>query len=186
MTSLQLTVSEERELIEELQGQNTQKKAFERVVKMYSEPLYWQIRRMVSLHSDADDILQNTFLKAWMHLDQFRAESKISTWLYRIAYNESVTFIKKYGNNIESSDNTMELANQIESDAYFDGDEMSVLFQAAVESLPAKQRMVFNLKYYDEMKYSQISDVLGTTIGTLKASYHQAVKKIRLFLDKQE
>lgn len=186
MTSLQLTVSEERELIEELQCQPTQKKAFEHLVKTYSEPLYWQIRRMVSSHSDADDILQNTFLKAWMHLDQFRAESKISTWLYRIAYNESITFLKKYANNTTSSDSTIELANQIESDAYFDGDEMMACFQAAVETLPPKQRMIFNLKYYDEMKYAQISDVLGSSIGTLKASYHQAVKKIKIFLDKRE
>lgn len=186
MTSSQLTISEERELIEDLQHPRTQKKAFERIVTLYSEPLYWQIRRMVSVHADTDDILQNTFLKAWMHLDQFRGESKLSTWLYRIAYNESVTFLKKNSNTIAPSDNTMELANQIESDAYFDGDEMQIRFQAAVESLPPKQRIIFNLKYYDEMKYTQISDVLGNSIGTLKASYHQAVKKIKIFLDKEE
>ncbi len=186
MTSLQLTISEEKELIEQLQHSATQKKAFERVVKTYSEPLYWQIRRMVPSHSDADDILQNTFLKAWTHLEQFRAESKISTWLYRIAYNESVTFLKKNKNNMTPSDDIDRLAGQLEGDAYFDGNEMQAHLQAAVASLPPKQRMIFNLKYYDEMKYSQISDVLGTTIGTLKASYHQAVKKIKLHLEKLE
>lgn len=186
MTSSQLTISEEKELIEDLQRPYTQKKAFERMVTLYSEPLYWQIRRMVFSHSDADDILQNTFLKAWMHLEQFRGESKISTWLYRIAYNESVTFIKKNSHQVPTTDHTMELANQMESDAYFDGDEMQIRFQSAVESLTPKQRIIFNLKYYDEMKYAQISDMLGNSIGTLKASYHQAVNKIKTFLDRQE
>lgn len=181
---VKLTKSEEADLIEALMHPPTQRKAYERLVRLYSEPLYWQVRRMVVGHEDADDVVQNTFIKAWQHLDQFRAESRISTWLYRIAYNESLAHLQKekkhMGMSVDDPDGVV--ANQLESDAYFEGDEMQMKFQEALSSLPAKQKQVFNMKYFDDMKYDQIADILGTSVGGLKASYHHAVQKIKAVL----
>jgi RNA polymerase sigma-70 factor (ECF subfamily) len=155
-------------------------------VKEYSEQLYWQIRRMVYLHDDANDILQNTFIKAWLNIDYFRGSAKLSTWLYRIALNECLTFLNKQRANsrlsIDEADT--EMLNKIEGDTYFDGDQTQKMFLKAIHQLPEKQRMVFNLKYFKEMKYEDISEILGTSIGALKASYHHAVKKIEAFLEK--
>ncbi len=171
-----------------LQNPQTQRKAFERVVNMYSEQLYWQIRRMVVSHDDANDLLQNTFVKAWSNLDYFRGEAKLSTWLYRIALNECLNFLNKQraerNLSIDEVDST--LLNKLESDAYFDGDEVQKQFQRAVLRLPEKQRMIFNLKYFQEMKYEDISDILGTSVGALKASYHHAVKKIEDFFGQND
>ncbi len=171
-----------------LQNPQTQREAFEQVVKMYSEQLYWQIRRMVVSHDDANDLLQNTFIKAWNNLDYFRGEAKLSTWLYRIALNECLNFLNKQraerSLSIDEVDST--LLNKLESDAYFDGDEVQKQFQRAVLRLPEKQRMIFNLKYFQEMKYEDISDILGTSVGALKASYHHAVKKIEDFFNQND
>ena len=171
-----------------LQNPQTQREAFEQVVKMYSEQLYWQIRRMVVSHDDANDLLQNTFIKAWNNLDYFRGEAKLSTWLYRIALNECLNFLNKQraerSLSIDEVDST--LLNKLESDAYFDGDEVQKQFQHAVLRLPEKQRMIFNLKYFQEMKYEDISDILGTSVGALKASYHHAVKKIEVFFNQND
>jgi RNA polymerase sigma-70 factor (ECF subfamily) len=174
----------EREIIALLQDASRQREAFECIVKEYSEQLYWQIRRMVLSHDDANDILQNTFVKAWMNIDYFRGEAKMSTWLYRIALNECLTFLNKQRANAQLSidDIQAEMANKLETDPYFDGDETQKIFLKAVHSLPEKQQMVFNLKYFKEMKYEEISEILGTSIGALKASYHHAVKKIVNFL----
>lgn len=174
----------EKEIIALLQEPDRQREAFERIVKQYSEQLYWQIRRLVLSHDDANDLLQNTFIKAWTNIEYFRAEAKLSTWLYRIALNECLTFLNKQRNESDLSiDNTdSHIANQLESDTYFNGDEAQLLFQKALQTLPEKQRMVFNLKYFQEMKYEEISEILGTSIGALKASYHHAVKKIEHFL----
>ena len=156
----------------------TRRAAFEQMVDIYSEQLYWQIRRLVFVHEDADDILQNVFLKAWKNIDTFRNDSKLSTWLYRIALNESVDFIskKKNENSLQAVEES--LAQKLMADDYFDGDEIQATLQEAIASLPDKQRIVFTMKYFEEMKYSDMSNILGTTTGALKASYHIAVNKI--------
>lgn len=168
----------ESELIEQLKEQRTREQAFTRLVREYQEPIYWQIRRMVNNHDDADDILQNTFLKAWTGIDSFRGESKLSTWLFRIATNETLNFLNKSKGtqSIDDINNTTGL--HLQSDSYFDGDETQMQFQEAINTLPPKQRAVFNMKYFQEMKYEEMSQILGTSIGALKASYHHAVKKI--------
>ena len=141
---------------------------------------------MVLSHDDANDILQNTFIKAWTNIDYFRGDAKMSTWLYRIALNECLTFLNKQRANSQLSidETDAEMLNQLESDTYFDGDHTQKIFLKAIHSLPEKQQMVFNLKYFKEMKYEDISEILGTSIGALKASYHHAVKKIETFLEK--
>ena len=176
----------EKEIIALLQDPTQQREAFEAIVKEYSEQLYWQIRRMVLSHDDANDILQNTFIKAWTNIDYFRGDAKMSTWLYRIALNECLTFLNKQRANSQLSidETDAEMLNQLESDTYFDGDHTQKIFLKAIHSLPEKQQMVFNLKYFKEMKYEEISEILGTSIGALKASYHHAVKKIETFLEK--
>ncbi len=175
----------EREVLALLQDESTQKKGFEMIVAEYSEQLYWQIRRMVFSHDDANDLLQNTFIKAWINIDYFRAEAKLSTWLYRIALNESITFLNKQraANNVSIDDAAADLVHKLESDSFFEGDKVQLALQKALLTLPEKQRMVFNLKYYQEMKYEEMSDVLGTSVGALKASYHHAVKKIEKYLE---
>ncbi|NLX80870.1 MAG: sigma-70 family RNA polymerase sigma factor [Proteiniphilum sp.] len=174
----------EEQLLEELREPSTQKGAFAKLVSEYSERLYWQIRKMILSHDDANDVLQDVLIKAWINIDNFRGESKLSTWLYRIAINESITFInkKKNQNNISMDDDDSFLMNTLEGDEYFDGDEAQKLLQNAVLTLPDKQRLVFNMKYFDEMKYEDMSEILGTSVGALKASYHHAVKKVEKFL----
>lgn len=174
----------EREVLALIQDAATQKRGFEMIVAKYSEQLYWQIRRMVISHEDADDVLQNTFIKAWLNIDYFRAEAKISTWLYRIAMNECITFLNKQRAVATVSLDEPEAAilQRLESDPYFSGDLIQKKLQKALLTLPEKQRMVFNLKYFQEMKYEEISDILGTSVGALKASYHHAVKKIEKIL----
>lgn len=176
----------EKETIALLQDPARQHEAFERIVKEYSEQLYWQIRRLVLSHDDANDILQNTFLKAWANIEYFRGDAKMSTWLYRIALNETLTFLNKQraANPLSIDDTNNETLNRLESDTYFDGDETQKIFLKAVKELPEKQQIVFNLKYFKEMKYEDMSEILGTSIGALKASYHHAVKKIESFLEK--
>lgn len=174
---------EDSTLIERLRQPETCRQAFNDVMRQYSEPLYWQIRRMVESHDDANDILQNTFLKAWQSVEGFRGDAKLSTWLYKIALNESITFLSKERKrlNISLDDEESHLVNLIESDEYVDGDALALKLRKAVASLPEKQRLVFNMKYYDEMKYEQMSEILGTSVGALKASYHLAVKKIEQY-----
>ena len=174
----------EKEIIALLQDSARQREAFECIVKEYSEQLYWQIRRMVLSHDDANDLLQNTFIKAWTNIDYFRGDAKISTWLYRIALNECLTFLNKQRATTQLSieDVQAEMLDKLETDLYFDGDETQKIFLKAVHALPEKQQMVFNLKYFKEMKYEEISEILGTSIGALKASYHHAIKKIEHFL----
>ncbi|MDR1743243.1 MAG: sigma-70 family RNA polymerase sigma factor [Dysgonamonadaceae bacterium] len=174
----------DEQLLHLLRDPSTQRNGFARLVAEYSERLYWQIRKMVFSHDDANDILQEVFIKAWTNIDNFRGESKLSTWLYRIAVNESITFLNKMRtqNNISVDDGDSFLINQLESDEYFDGDEAQKLLQQAIFTLPEKQRLVFQMKYFEEMKYEDMSDILGTSVGALKASYHHAVKKIEHFL----
>ena len=176
----------EKEIIALLQEPTRQREAFECIVKEYSEQLYWQIRRLVFSHDDANDILQNTFIKAWINIDYFRGDAKMSTWLYRIALNECLTFLNKQraNNQLSIDEADKELLNKLESDTYFDGDDTQKIFLQAIHTLPEKQQIVFNLKYFKEMKYEEISEIVGTSIGALKASYHHAVKKIEAFLEK--
>ena len=177
----------EKEVIALLQDPDRQREAFGCIVKEYSEQLYWQIRRMVFSHDDANDLLQNTFVKAWMNIDYFRGEAKMSTWLYRIALNECLNFLNKQRamSQLSIDDTNLEMVDKLEGDPYFDGDETQKKFLKAVQTLPEKQRIVFNLKYFKEMKYEDMSEILGTSVGALKASYHHAVKKIETFLEKE-
>ena len=172
---------DEKKLIEQLQDPKTASAAFDNLMRAYGEPVYWQIRKLVVRHEVADDILQNVFLKAWNNLKHFRGEAKLSTWLFKIAINESINFInkEKTRNQISSEEGDDSfLLNNIQADEYFDGDELQAELLKAVAKLPEKQRLVFNMRYFDEMKYEDISEILGTSVGALKASYHHAVKKI--------
>ena len=174
----------EKEIIALLQEPSRQREAFEAIVKRYSEPLYWQIRKLVLSHEDSNDILQNTFIKAWLNIEYFRGEAKMSTWLHRIAFNECLTHLNKANKNLSIDDIDTEIINRLEGDPYFNGDETQKILLRAVHQLPEKQQIVFNLKYFKEMKYEEISEILGTSIGALKASYHHAIKKIEVFLEK--
>ena len=166
-----------------LQDPATRRKGFEVMVRHYSEQLYWQVRRLVITHEDSNDVLQNAFIKAWSSLDSFHGDSKLITWLSRIAINEALDFLRKQKNRPTLSADDIEtgIANQLMADEYFDGDEKEAQLQQAIASLPEVQRTVFLLRYYDDMKYSDISKTLGTSEGALKASYHIAVKKITEF-----
>ncbi|MDP4210351.1 MAG: RNA polymerase sigma factor [Bacteroidota bacterium] len=164
---------------------NTQKHyAFNLIVRKYSERLYWHIRKLVISHDDSDDILQNTFMKVWSGLDNFREDSQLYTWLYRIATNESLSFLnqKKRKFLLPLVDVERQLSNYLESDEYFSGDELQLKLQKAILTLPEKQRVVFNLKYFEEMQYEEMSEILETSVGALKASYHHAVKKIEKYI----
>lgn len=180
---MKVTITDEQ-IIVLLQDQKTLELGFRYLVSLYSEPLYNHIRRIVLTHDNTNDVLQNTFLKVWMNIESFEGRSKLSTWLYRIAVNESLTFIEKnkdrYAIDIDDSD--LGLENMLHSDTYFSGDELDIQLQKAIQTLPEKQKLVFLMKYYDDMKYSEISEILGTSVGGLKASYHHAVAKIEEFI----
>ncbi len=178
----------EKEIILKLQEPDQQREAFEWIVNTYKEQLYYQIRRMVLSHEDADDLLQNTFIKAWNNLEYFRGEAKLSTWLYRIALNECLNFLNKQRaqKHLSIEESEVNLLNQLESDPYFDGDQTQLLFEKAIQTLPEKQRIIFHLKYFQDMKYNEISEIMGTSIGALKASYHHAVKKIEEFFKQND
>ncbi|HNX13060.1 MAG TPA: RNA polymerase sigma factor, partial [Paludibacteraceae bacterium] len=158
--------------------------AFSGIVRTYQERLYWHIRKMVLSHDDANDILQDVFMKAWNGLDNFRGDSQVSTWLYRIATNETLTFLAaKRMKNINSLDEVEDvLLQNLKADSYFNGDETQLQLQKAILALPEKQRLVFNMRFYDDLKYEEMSEVLGTSVGALKASYHHATKKIEQIL----
>lgn len=156
------------------------------MVNHYSRTLYWQIRHIVVDHDDTDDVLQNTFLKAWNNMESFRGDSKLSTWLYKIAYNESITFLNQKKEAISIDSEEAGIVNTLESDKYFDGDETQLLLQQAIDTLPNKQKSVFTMKYFDDMKYEEISSITGTSVGALKASYHLAVEKITKFFHSKE
>lgn len=185
MADRNISENEENELISRLQEPSTCRKAFEEVISKYSEQLYWQIRRMVQCHDDASDILQNVFLKAWSSIDQFRGAAKVSTWLHKIAINESLSHLeqRRKKQTTPLDDTEINLSELIEADEYIDGDELQKKFRHAIASLPEKQRLVFNMRYFDEMPYEKISNILGTSVGALKASYHLAAKKIQHFFE---
>ena len=178
----------EDEIVVALRDPERRRAAFAQIVDEYGEKLYWQIRKMVLAHEDANDLLQNTFLKAWTNLDFFRGEAKLSTWLYKIAVNECLAFLAKQRSQqqISLDDADQFLVDRLESDPYFDGDAVQLKLQKAILTLPEKQRLVFNMKYFDDMKYEEISEIVGTSVGALKASYHHAVKKLETFFDNND
>lgn len=179
-----MPVLEERDLVSRLRNTATRTSAFEELVRSYQRMLYFHIRRIVIEHEDADDVLQNTLLKAWKNIDRFRAESALKTWLYRIATNESLTFLNQKKRRAYDGVENLEddLRHSLSSGSYVDGDEIQYKLQQAILTLPDRQRLVFNMRYYDELKYEEMSEVLGVTVGALKASYHHAAKKIEHFL----
>ena len=175
---------EDSEILKKFQDEKTRNEAFNLLLKKYQQKLYWHIRRMVIDHDDSDDIVQDTSVKIWKNLPGFRNDAQLYTWMYRIATNECITFLnkKKQKNNIPLDDVAYELADTLADSTYFNGDQAQLKLQQAILTLPEKQRLVFNMKYYDDMKYEEMSDVLGTSVGALKASFHLAVKKIESYL----
>ena len=175
---------DDKDLLELFKDPASKEQAFTSIIKKYQEKLYWHIRRIVVTHEDADDVLQNMFIKVWKGLENFREDSQLYTWLYRIATNESLTFInkEKKRNSVSLSDEENGLSNKLKSDSHFDANKLEWKLQLAIQSLPEKQRLVFNLRYYEEMPYEEMSHVLETSEGALKASYHHAAKKIENFI----
>ncbi len=179
-----MPVLTDNELIAKFRQPGESEQAFREIMQKYQQKLYWHIRKMVIDHDDTDDVLQNSLIKVWKGLSEFRGASELYTWLYRIATNEALTFLKQKKNDRatrESVDYT--LADKLEADELFDGDLLQVRLQKAILSLPEKQRLVFNMKYFDEMKYEEMSKILHTSVGALKASYHHAVKKIEMLIN---
>jgi len=166
----------------------SKEKAFSQIIHKYKEKLYWHIRRMVVVHEDADDVLQNVFIKMWKGLEDFREESKLYSWLYRIATNESLTLLQKQKKvkQVALTDETHAfLEEKIKADAYFDASKAEWKLQLAIQSLPEQQKMVFSLRYFDELSYNEISEILHVTVGALKANYHHAAKKIQDYLRRE-
>ena len=175
---------QEKEFIKELLNPKTQNQAFKKLLKEYQKPLYNHIRTIVLNHDDTDDVLQNTFVKVFQYLNKFKGESKLFSWMYRIATNEALTFLNKKAkiNGISSETLQNKTIDNLKADIYFDGDEIQFKLQRAIASLPKKQQLVFKMKYFEELKYEEISEILGTSVGALKASYYHAVKKIEAFV----
>ena len=172
------------ELLTLFREENSARHAFDQIIHTYGERLYWHIRHIVLSHDDANDVLQNCMVKVWNGLAFFREASKLYTWLYRIATNEAITFLKKQRNHRFQplAEISQQLSETLISDPLFDGDAVQLYLQKAIASLPSKQRLVFNMKYFDELKYEEISEILGTSVGALKASYHHAVAKIEEYM----
>ena len=175
---------EEKEFIAQLLNPKTQNEAFKKLLLDYQKPIYYHIRNIVLNHDDADDVVQNTFVKVFKHLSKFKGESKLFSWIYRIATNEAITFInnKANRNGMSNDELKMKLVDNLVSDTYFDGDAVQLKLQKAILSLPKKQQLVFRMKYLEEIKYEDLSEMLGTSVGALKASYFHAVKKIEAFM----
>lgn len=175
---------DDKGLLFDFRETTTKERAFTAIVKKYQEKLYWHVRRLVVDHDDANDVLQNLFIKVWKGLEGFREDSQLYTWLYRIATNEALTFLEqqKKRSTVSLSDVESGLSNKIKADTNFDANRLEWKLQVAIQQLPEKQRVVFNLRYYDEMPYQEMSRVLETSEGALKASYHHAAKKIEDFM----
>jgi len=177
---------EEKEFILQLLNPKTQNNAFQKLLSDYKRPLYNHIRNIVLDHDDANDVLQNTFIKVFQNLNNFKGESKLYSWIYRIATNESITFINKKAKISGATSNELKtkIVENLEADTHFDGNEIQIKLQKAILTLPEKQQLVFNMRYFQEIKYDEMSTILGTSVGALKASYHLAVKKIENFINK--
>jgi len=181
---MSLTAVTDTELLVQFRNPVTKEKAFTAIIKKYQEKLYWHVRRMVIEHEDANDVLQNVFVRVWNGLENFRQDSQLYTWLYRIATNECLTYIEQQKKRMSVSLDEFDsgLTNKVKADSHFDGNRLEWKLQLAIQQLPEKQRIVFNLRYYDEMPYEEMSRVLDTSEGALKASYHHAVKKIEDYI----
>lgn len=177
-------MQDEKDFIQELLNPKTQNVAFKKLLRDYKRPLYNHIRNIVLNHDDADDVLQNTFIKVFQYLKDFKGESKLFSWMYRIATNEAITFIKQKAKRKGTTSESMQtkIVDNLRADTFFDGNEIQIKLQKAVAQLPEKQQLVFKMKYYEEIKYEELSEILGTSVGALKASYHHAVKKIEDFM----
>ncbi|WP_333601109.1 RNA polymerase sigma factor [Flavobacterium sp.] len=177
-------MQEEKDFIQELLNPKTQNQAFQKLLQDYQKPLYYHIRNIVLNHDDADDVLQNTFVKVFQYLKDFKGDSKLFSWMYRIATNEAITFINQKAKRNGSTSEAMQskIVDNLKADTYFDGNEIQLKLQKAITLLPEKQQLVFKMKYYEEIKYEDMSEILGTSVGALKASYHHAVKKIEDFM----
>lgn len=175
---------DEIELLEQLKSKTYKEQAFKTLLKLYKERLYWHIRSIVKLHDDADDVLQNTFIKIYKNINNFKGDSKLFSWMYRIATNESITFINKNAKRLQvTSEEVQQIAiNNLTTDVYFEGDAIQLKLQQAIATLPQKQQLVFNMKYFEDIKYKDMAEILETSEGALKASYHIAVKKIEDYL----
>ncbi|PVH24012.1 RNA polymerase sigma factor [Sphingobacterium corticibacter] len=171
-------------IIAKFANENTREEAFNLLLKKYQQKIYWHVRRMVIDHDDADDVVQDVFVKVWRNLEKFREDSQLYTWLYRIATNECITFLNKKKQrqhvSLDEEDSSY-LSSTLTASSYFNGDVAQMKLQQALLKLPEKQRLVFNMKYFEDLKYEEISEIVGTSVGALKASYHLAVKKIELF-----
>ncbi|WP_449437943.1 RNA polymerase sigma factor [Pedobacter steynii] len=175
---------EDSEILEKFSDVKTRNEAFNLLLNKYQQKIYWHIRRLVIDHDDADDLVQDVFIKVWKNLDSFRSDSQLYTWIYRIATNESITFLnkKKQRNNTPLDEVSDELTETLVASSYFNGDKVQLKLQQALLTLPEKQRLIFNMKYFDELKYEEIAEITGTSVGALKASFHIAVKKIEVFM----
>lgn len=175
---------EDDEILEKFSNESTRNEAFNLLISKYQEKIYWHVRRLVIDHDDADDLVQEVFIKVWKSLAKFRNDSKLYTWIYRIATNECITFLnkKKQRNQTPLDEVSEELSESLVASEYFNGDKIQMKLQQALLTLPEKQRLIFNMKYYDDLKYDEISAILGTSVGALKASFHIAVKKIEVFM----
>jgi len=179
---------EEQSLVSALQSNDEKERAFKILITEYKERLYWHIRKIVLNHDDTDDVLQNTFIKIFRNINSFKADSKLYTWMYRIATNEAITFINKRAKraNISSKEVQETILSRLETDVYFEGDHIQLQLQKAIATLPQKQRLIFNMKYFEEHTFEQLSEILETSVGGLKSSYHIAVKKITAYLKNNE
>jgi RNA polymerase sigma factor (sigma-70 family) len=175
---------EDAEILEKFSVERTRQEAFSLLLNKYQQKIYWHVRRMVINHDDTDDLVQDVFVKVWKNLGNFRSDSQLYTWIYRIATNESITFLNKQKrqNNTPLDEVSSEVVESLIEPSYFNGTEIQLKLQRAIQTLPEKQKLIFNMKYFDDMKYEEISEVLGTSVGALKASFHIAVKKIETFM----
>ena len=175
---------DEVQLLEQLKSETHKEQAFRALITLYKERLYWHIRNIVKSHDDTDDVLQNTFIKVYKNIHNFKGDSKLFSWMYRIATNESITFINQNAKKLQTTSEEVQLLaiNNLSSDVYFEGNDIQLKLQKAIARLPEKQQLVFNMKYFQELKYNEMAEILETSEGALKASYHIAVKKIETYL----
>ena len=175
---------DETDLLKQLKSETHKEQAFKTLITLYKERLYWHIRNIVKSHDDTDDVLQNTFIKVFKNINTFKGDSKLFSWMYRIATNESITFINQNAKRLKTTSEEVQQSalNNLASDIYFEGRDIQIKLQKAIATLPEKQQLVFNMKYFQDLKYSELSDILETSEGALKASYHIAVKKIEAYL----
>jgi RNA polymerase sigma factor (sigma-70 family) len=183
-----MLTDKEKEIVKKLKENKNPDAAFQELVNLYKEPLYWHIRNMLKDHEDTHDVLQNTFIKVFKYIKNFKEESKLYSWMYRIATNESITFLNKKAKKLNISNQELQdhLLNNLESDTYFEGDKIQLALQKAIAQLPEKQKQVFNMKYFQDLKYKEIAEILEISEGALKSNYHHAVKKIKNFLDQDQ